>query len=167
MTNEVIMVIKEVFSFGIAIICLVLSKHRSKENETYATKYYGNSKQLVARLILTKLLQCISIVILIGIITNSFDAFIAFYILIPIMIALNLIFFRNTDWMMGAMTFIKGFYYLGLTIISMVQFLLKIQDVSELALGFTLSLAIFEGITALSDGYLKMQRSKRNPNDNR
>lgn len=120
---------------------------------------------MVLRLLITWLLKGISIVVILGMLIKVLDPFIAFYVLTPVLIVLNLILFDSTDWMWGFLTFIKGFYYLGLIIISIVQFLLGSEEVAVLALGFTLSLAIFESITALSDGYKKMLEAKRIPSD--
>lgn len=164
MTNEIFEIVKAFLSLAVAILCLALSKYRAKENEKYAIKYENNATFLLLRLLLTWLLKGMSILMLIGVIINRLDVFIAFYILTPTLIALNLIFF-NTDWMKGVLTFVKGFYYLGLTVISLIQFLLKNQDVAELALGFTLSLAIFESITALSEGYSKICSAKNKQNN--
>lgn len=164
MDNAIVEIVKAFLSLAVSILCLVLSRYRAKENEKYATKYENNATLLLLRLLLTWLLKGISIIMLVGIITNRLDIFIAFYVLTPTLIALNLMFF-NTDWMKGVLTFIKGFYYLGLTVISLVQFLLRNQNVAELALGFTLALAIFESITALSEGYLKMCSAKNKQNN--
>jgi hypothetical protein len=163
MDNEIVEIVKVFLSLAVSILCLVLSRYRAKENEKYATKYKNNATLLLLRLLLTWLLKGISIIMLVGVITNRLDIFIAFYILTPTLIALNLMFF-NTDWMKGVLTFTKGVYYLGLTVILLLQFLLKNQDVAELALGFTLALAIFESITALSEGYLKMYSAKNKQN---
>ena len=43
---------------------------------------------------------------------------------------------------------------------SAVQYFLKSEDAAVLALGFTMSLAIFEAITAISDGYIKMRDAR-------
>ena len=94
---------------------------------------------------------------LLGLATKALDSFIAFYVFTPILIALNLILFDSTDEMWGFLTITKGFYYIGLCIISTLQFLFRSEDVAVLALGFTLSLAIFESVTALSDGFNRMQ----------
>lgn len=159
MTNEVMTIIKALLSVMIAILCLCLSRYRLEENKKYTDKYEGNTQLLLFRLILTRLLKGLSIIMLVGIITKKLDVFLAFYIIAPAILALNFIFF-NTGRMKGIMTFIKGFYYLGLTVISMIQFCLKNQEVSELALGFTLSLAIFESIIALFEGYLQIHEAK-------
>lgn len=45
-----------------------------------------------------------------------------------------------------------------LSIISLIQFLCENQNVAELALGFTLALAIFESIAAISEGIMKLQK---------
>lgn len=167
MFDEVIEIVKIILSVMVAIMCLYLSRYRLKRNEEYAEKYVDNVSQLVLRLLITWSLKSVSVIMILGIVMEVLDVFIAFYILIPVLIALNLILFDRTDQMWGFMTFVKGFYYLGLIIISTVQFLLGSEEVAVLALGFTLSLAIFESITALSDGYRKMKEAKRdycNPN---
>ena len=160
MSNEIIVAIKEMMSLVVAILYLLLSRYRAKENKKYADENARNVKLLKMRLLKTYILKGLSIVILLGIIANLIDSFIAFYILTPLLIVLNLIFFGSTDWMCGFITFIKGVYNVGVTIISMVEFLLKIEDVGVIALGFTLSLAIFESATALSEGYSKMHEVK-------
>lgn len=48
--------------------------------------------------------------------------------------------------------------YQCLSIISLIQFLCENQNVAELALGFTLALAIFESIAAISEGIMKLQK---------
>ena len=102
-------------------------------------------------------MKIISIIILIGICTNKLDVFIAFYVFTPMLICLQLIFFYTNDTK-AMFTLVKGFYYLGLSIISLIQFLCENQNVAELALGFTLALAIFESIAAISEGIMKLQK---------
>ena len=165
MSNENIEIVKAILSVIVAILCLCLSRYRLKRNEEYAEKYTGNVSRLVLRLLLTWSLKGVSVVMILGMMMRVLDPFIAFYILTPVLIALNLILFDSSDWMWGFMTFVKGLYYLGLIIISTVQLLLGSEEVAVLALGFTLSLAIFESITALSDGYRKMQEAKRVPSN--
>ena len=114
---------------------------------------------LIIRWIITEIFKWGSIVMLIGIIIKELSIFLALYILIPLLIALHMIFF-NSDYLKGVMTFTKGIYYVGLTIISIIQVFLTTANVAELALGFTLSLAIFESVTALDDGYKNMKKSK-------
>lgn len=160
MSEEIIEIVKSVLSLTVAILCLTLSRYRIKRNGKYAEKYARNVSRLVLRLLITLSLKGVSVVIIFGMMMKFLDPFIAFYILTPVLIALNLILFDSTDWMWGFMTLVKGFYYLGLVISSTVQFLLGREEVAVLALGFTLSLAIFEGITALSDGFRKMREEK-------
>lgn len=100
---------------------------------------------------------------LICIVTKVLSVFIALYILTPLFIALHMILF-NTDYLKGVMTFTKGIYYVGLTIISVIQVFFTTVNVAELALGFTLSLAIFESVSALYDGYKTIQEAKMNDN---
>lgn len=72
------------------------------------------------------------------------------------MLTVNIFYTNDTKAMF---TLVKGFYYLGLSIISLIQFLCENQNVAELALGFTLALAIFESIAAISEGIMKLQKS--------
>ncbi len=157
MTNEIIETVKSCLTLLIAILCLIFSKSRFKENKRYAVKYENSIISLILRLILTYLLKIISIIILIGICTNKLDVFIAFYVFTPMLICLQLIFFYTNDTK-AMFTLVKGFYYLGLSIISLIQFLCENQNVAELALGFTLALAIFESIAAISEGIMKLQK---------
>lgn len=159
MINDIIDIVKSLFTFLVAVLCLILSKYRFKENKKYAIKYEDNTALLVLRLILTYLLKAISLVMLIGMITNKLDIFIAFYVFTPMLISLQLVFFYTDD---SKFIFIlmKGFYYLGLGSVSLIQFLRKSPDVAELALGFTLALAIFESVAALSEGFMKLRSAK-------
>ena len=122
MTNEIIETVKSCLTLLIAILCLIFSKSRFKENKRYAVKYENSSILLILRLILTYLLKIISIIILIGICTNKLDVFIAFYVFTPMLICLQLIFFYTNDTK-AMFTLVKGFYYLGLSIISLIQFI--------------------------------------------
>ena len=155
MSSEIIQTLEALLSLGIAFLCVRLSKYRYQENEKYAVKYKNNEKMLIIRLIITEIFKWGSILMLIGIIIKVLSIFLALYILI----ALHMIFF-NSDYLKGVMTFTKGIYYVGLTIISIIQVFFTTANVAELALGFTLSLAIFESITALDDGYKNMKKSK-------
>ena len=159
MNNEIVLLLEALLSLGIAIFFVYLSKYRYCENKRYASKYENNKKMLIFRLIVTEILKWGSIAMLICVLS----AFIALYILTPLFIALHMIFF-NTDYLKGVMTFTKGIYYVGLTIISVIQVFFTTVNVAELALGFTLSLAIFESVSALYDGYKTIQEAKMNDN---
>lgn len=160
MTDEIFDIIKAIMSLVVAILCLYLSKYRTEQNNIYADKYANNKSLLILRLSITYLLKGLTIVFLIGLLMKWIDSFVAFYIFVPILISLNLILYGNTEWMEGFVTFIKGIYNIGLVSISLIQFLLFNTDVEILALGFTISLAIFEGVDALFEGYSKMQETK-------
>ena len=159
MSSKIIQILEALLSLGIAFLCVRLSKYRYQENEKYAVKYENNTKMLIFRLIITVMFKWGSIAMLIGIIINALSVFLTLYIFIPLLIALHMIFF-NSDYLKGVMTFTKGIYYVGLTIISIIQVFLTTAYVVEIALGFTLSLAIFESITALYDGYKNMKKPK-------
>lgn len=163
MNNEIVLLLEALLSLGIAIFFVYLSKYRYCENKRYASKYENNKKMLIFRLIVTEILKWGSIAMLICVVTKVLSVFIALYILTPLFIALHMIFF-NTDYLKGVMTFTKGIYYVGLTIISVIQVFFATVNVAELALGFTLSLAIFESVSALYDGYKTIQEAKMNDN---
>lgn len=159
MSNEIVQTLEALLSLGIAFLCMQLSKYRYHENERYAVIYKHNTKLLIFRLIITEIFKWGSIAMMIAIIIKALSVFIAFYILTPLLIAFHIVFF-NSDYLKGIMTFTKGIYYVGLTIISIIQVLSTTTNVSELALGFTLSLAIFESTMALDDGYKNMKKTK-------
>ena len=159
MNNEIVLLLEALLSLGIAIFFVYLSKYRYCENKKYASKYENNKKMLIFRLIVTEILKWGRICV----VTKVLSVFIALYILTPLFIALHMIFF-NTDYLKGVMTFTKGIYYVGLTIISVIQVFFTTVNVAELALGFTLSLAIFESVSSLYDGYKTIQEAKMNDN---
>ncbi len=159
-------VLEATLSLAVAILCLCLSRYRLQRNKEYAKKYAANTSLLLLRLLITWSLKLVGIVMLLGLIWKCLSPFIAFYIFTPVLIASNLVLFDGTDWMWGFMTFVKGLYYLGLFMISAIQLFLGREDIALLAIGFTLSLSVFEGITALSDGYKKMHEAKQVFKDN-
>ena len=67
---------------------------------------------LIIRWIITEIFKWGSIVMLIGIIIKELSIFLALYILIPLVIALHMIFF-NSDYLKGVMTLQKVFTMLG------------------------------------------------------
>ena len=61
---------------------------------------------------------------------------------------------------MGLFTIVKGCFYLLLTVISTAEYVLvENADLAKLALGFTLSLAVFEAITALIEGIKRIKEA--------
>lgn len=163
MNDEIILILETLLALGIAGLCICLSKYRYCENKKYAIKYENNTKMLLFRLIVTVTIKWGNVLMLIGLITKTFPIFITLYIFTPLFIAIHIMLF-NTNYLKGVMTFTKGIYYVGLTIISAIQILFDSADITKLALGFTLSLAIFESVTALYDGWKNIQESKVNSN---
>lgn len=152
MMVKFIEILKAFLSATVVILYLYLSRYQRNE---HAKRYTGNANQLG----IIWSLKSISVIMLFGMMMKIMNPYIAFYILTPVLIALNLLLFYKTDWMWGFMTFFKGFYCFGLIIILTVKFLL--EEVAILELVFTLLLAIFESITALSDGYKKIQGARQ------
>lgn len=157
MTDTIFEIIKLLMSVIVSLVCLILSRFRYSQNKKYAAMYANNKNILILRLLITYLLRGLTVVLLLGILTGWIGSFVAFYIIIPALISLTLILFDSTDWMKGFVIFVKGLYNVGLVIVSLVQFLLNSTYVEILAIGFTISLGIFESVDALFDGYLKMQ----------
>ncbi|WP_448861293.1 hypothetical protein [Clostridium sp.] len=156
MDKDIVELIKSLLTLGMAMIALFLSTYRSHENEKYAEEYKDSSKMLLFRWLLTYLIKGLSVGMLIGIFVNKIDIFVAFYVMTPLLIALNLIFFQS-EKMNGILTFLKGGYYLGVIAVSAIQFFLKSDGMAETAIGLTMALAIFESVSAISDGYKKIK----------
>ena len=145
-----------------ALFCLVLSKYRYEKNKEYAEKYFDDPTVLIVRLIITSVLKWGSVGVLLLTFLNKIPLFFAFYIVPPIILSLNLILFDYSEWMWGLFTAIKGAYYAGIAIISFCQYYLTSDaDIIKSALGFTLSLGIFESITAISNGFTGMREARR------
>lgn len=83
----------------------------------------------------------------------NIDIFILFYIVVPFLFSIALFLGGIDELALGIITIVKGLYYFCLVIISTFEYLyLESADVGKLALGFTLSITIFEAITAFYDG---------------
>lgn len=64
---------------------------------------------------------------------------------------------KKEEAIQGFCLLLKGGYYLILSVYSTIQYYSKSEKLVELAVGFTISLAIFESATALSDGIIKIK----------
>jgi len=153
--KEIADFVKSILVLSIVIVSYILSLYRLRKNTEYANKYGDNTFKLLTRLMLTWLIKGLCLLMLFGIIKNKIDIFIVFYVMMPSWIALNLLLFRS-QWMSGLFIVLKGVYYLGVIVVSAIQFFLKSDSMTETAIGFTMALAIFESVTALSDGIEKM-----------
>lgn len=160
MTNETAALVSAFFGFVVAVISLSLSRLRFRENMKLAEKYENSRFMLWVRLFITIVLKAMSIVLLISSLTGLIDAFIIFYIFTPLLIIMNVIFFGESHSIKAIMTLTKGGYYIGLAIVSGIQFVIGNPDIAELALGFTVALSIFEGIPSLHDGYIQLYHTK-------
>lgn len=164
MASEISGLISASFGFVVAVISLCLSNLRFQENKKLAKKYENNRFMLHARLVVTEVLKVMSVVLLICSLTDLIDTFIVFYIFTPLLIIMNVIFFGEAHTIKAVMTLTKGGYYIGLAIVSGIQFVMGIPNVAELALGFTLALSIFEGIPSLYDGIIQLIIQKESKN---
>ena len=85
------------------------------------------------------------------------DVFFLFYLFVPFLFSLWLFSFGITEFTLGWFSIAKGAFYIILSFISTVEYIF-VEDVNlaKLALGFTLSLAVFESIAAIIDGVKKI-----------
>ena len=157
-TNDIII---KLFEAVIAFLCVFLQQYRMKRNAEHAKDYESDNSKIWSRIFITKAMQCLTLLLLWSMCRDYLDPFISIYILTPGIIILNLYLFGNTDWMRGLFILSKGVYYGCLAAMSAFQYFLKSEDVAVLALGFTMSLAIVEAVTAISDGYYKMRDAKK------
>lgn len=155
--DDMVRVLQSVLQVIVALVSVSLSKYRYKKNKEYAQKYKNNPRMLVLRIIITVMLQVGSAVVLISFVRNI-DPFYTLYIITPIILALNIVLFDSTEWLWGLFTMVKGVYYAGIAIISICQYFIKADaSLMTCALGFTLSLGIFEAITASASGLRSMR----------
>ena len=82
------------------------------------------------------------------------------YIAIPIIISMLYLLRRKDESFWGFYIILKGTYYFILAVYSVIQYYAKSLNLDELAIGFTISLSIFESITAFSDGYQKIKQKR-------
>lgn len=95
-----------------------------------------------------------------GIPAKEVDVFILFYLFAPFLFSLWVFSFGINNIALGLFTIVKGCFYLLLTVISTAEYVLvENADLAKLALGFTLSLAVFEAITALIEGIKRIKEA--------
>ena len=156
-----ILIIQSALQLIVALVSLVLQKYRYEKNKEYSEKYFNNVKVIVLRKIITEGLRWGSYCALILPLTNIIDPFYTLYIMTPIILALNLVLFDSTEWLWGLFTMVKGIYYAGIAFISICQYYIQADaGLMKCALGFTLSLGIFEAITAIASGLKSMREAK-------
>lgn len=160
MASEIIKLLEIILSIVITFFFAYLSHYRYEENKKYAEKYANNTVMLLLGLVVDNILKWGSYLIVFALALQKLSVFIGFYIFVPTLIGLHIIFY-NDEYIKGLMTMIKGLYYIGVIIVSIIQVFFVAEKISELAIGFTVSLAIFESLTALSEGYKNVCKSKR------
>lgn len=85
------------------------------------------------------------------------DVFFLFYLFVPFLFSLWLFSFGITESTLGCFSIAKGVFYIILSFISTVEYIfVEDANLAKLALGFTLSLAVFESIAAIIDGVKKI-----------
>lgn len=140
---------KEVVVIAALLICLAWKKYHVKylrENETVSVK-----REYVAMVY-----AAVIIIVVIGII-KLLGWFAGIYIAIPLSVAVMYLLRKKEEAIQGFCLLLKGGYYLILSVYSTIQYYSKSEKLAELAVGFTISLAIFESATALSDGIIKIK----------
>lgn len=91
------------------------------------------------------------------IIVEKWGWFSGIYIGIPVSVVVMYLLRKRDEAIEAFYLILKGIYYLILFIYSIIQYYSKSEKLAELAIGFTISLAIFESATALSDGIEKIK----------
>ena len=85
--------------------------------------------------------------------TDNTVLFVLFYLITPIVLSITMVLLGAGDLIFGLYTVIKGAFYLCLATISTLQLIyVEDTDLGKLALGMTLSIAVYEANTALFDG---------------
>lgn len=153
-------VLRNILMLTVLGVLYILSRYRYKQNQKYAKEYANDRRKILNRLIITNAVKALSTAAIFGIMINKLDIFLVLYVVTPCIIAITYLFFYKEDWIQGFLTFVKGAYYLGLAIVSVIQYFLKTVDIATLALGFTTSLAVFECTSAMTDGYYKMRKTR-------
>ena len=91
--------------------------------------------------------------------TETIDVFVLFYLFTPLIFSIIVFSFGITEVTLGIFTIAKGIFYIGLALISTAEYIyVEDADLAKLALGFTLSLAVFEAITSIIDGIKRIRR---------
>ena len=90
-------------------------------------------------------------------IKNGTDVFVLFYIITPIMITIAVFLLGDITLSWGLFTIAKALFYIFLATISTIEYLnVEETNFGKIALGLTLSIAIFEGIASIVDGIMKI-----------
>ena len=134
-----------IVSLLVLLMYLVFKKYRykvmMKELKKNTTGKSGNG-------IAISVYAGLAVIVLVGGM-NCWNSFLEVYIAIPIAISgLYILCYRDKN-IVNFYFFLKGLYYLSLAIYSIWQYYSESQRLSELAIGFTIALAIFESVTAL------------------
>ena len=145
---------KEIIILVVCIIYLLWKKYHIWYVEN--NKYIDPMKEWF-----NMLFASVAVVILVAGI-ELWGWFAEIYIAIPIIISMLYLLRRKDESFWGFYIILKGTYYFILAIYSAIQYYTKSANLAESAIGFTISLSIFESITAFSDGYQKIRQKKPN-----
>lgn len=126
----------------------------------YHLKYLTDNKKISLKREYVATIYAALVIIILIVIIKFLGGFAGIYIVIPLSVVGMYLLRKNEGTIQGFCLCLKGIYYLILSIYSIVQYYSKSEKLAELAIGFTISLAIFESVTALSDGIEKIENKR-------
>ena len=149
--------VKNVYQEIIIVITILIYCRWKK----YHTKYLAKHSDVSIKTeIISMIYAAVTAIMLIFVIVK-WGWFSGIYIALPIAVV-GMYLLRKKDVTIEAFYLIlKGVYYLTLFIYSIIQYYSESDKLAESAIGFTISLAIFESATALSDGVNKINEEKK------
>lgn len=137
----------------IMIVCLLLYYLWKRYHYKYIKQHQKYNLFLewasMAYIAITGIVVCIVIEVL--------GNFPTIYIVLPICVGLLYLLRQYDESYIGFYYLLKGIYYFLLAIYSIWQYYSQTENLTELAIGFTIALAIFESITAIWDGIIKIK----------
>ena len=148
---------KNVYKEIVIIFTLLIYYGWKKYHTKYLLKHQAVS---VKAEIISMIYAAVTVIVLIGVIEKC-GWFSGIYIAIPISVVGMYLLRKKDEVIQTFCLVLKGIYYLVLSVYSIIQYYSKSEKLAELAIGFTISLAIFESTTALSDGLEKMNEVRK------
>lgn len=123
----------------------------------YHTKYMQKKENCNPFLELASMAYAAMAIFMLCVSIKIWGNFTTIYIVVPISVGLLYIFRQYDEKYFGFYCILKGIYYFVMAIYSIWKYYSKSENLPELAIGFTIALAIFESIIAIRDGLDKIK----------
>mgnify|MGYP004571042259 CR=1 FL=1 len=137
----------------VLIILLVWKKYHFKI-------MWKNEIKSIKKEFISMLYAALVAIILIIIIENC-GWFAGIYIGLPLSVVIMSWIRRDDEMIQKFCVLLKGIYYIAVALYSIVQYYSKSEKLAEVAVGFTIALAIFESTAALHDWILKIKSKEK------